>query len=270
MRDLDPGASALAYFGSELRRHRLAAGMSQGGLGQQCYVSASLVGMFEKAQRVPSRDFMRRADEALDVDVFTHMWRLVSRESHPSFFRPFAEYEQEATLLREFEPLAVPGLLQTVDYARALLARRPDTSRHQLEELVAARMDRQAVLDRDGSPMLVVLVDESVLSRTVGSREIMCSQLEVLTDACQRARVVVQLVPAASGAAAGLAGAFTIASLDGAEVAYFETAATGQVVDRSEEVAACVAYFESLRGEALSREASLELIRKWRESYEVA
>lgn len=136
-------------------------GMSQGELGQQCYVSGSLVRMFELARRVPSRDFMARADEVLGTDTFVHMWRLVSRESHPSYSRPFAEFEQEATSLRLFQPLAVSGLLQTEDYARTVLRNTsPDATPEKIEELVNARMERQGILDRSVPPTLVVLLEE--------------------------------------------------------------------------------------------------------------
>lgn len=272
MRDLDPGASALAYFGSELRRRRLAAGLSQDGLGQACYVSASLIGMFEKALRVPSRDFMGRADEALGTDAFAHMWRLVTRESHPSYFRPFAEYEQEATSLRQFAPLGVPGLLQTEDYARTVLRRAsPDSTAEEVEELVNAKLERQTILDRPISPTLIVLLDESVLSRTVGGREVMREQLAALLEAAQRPKVVLQIVPASADAGVALAGMFIIATLSDnrGDIGYFETVATGQLVDDADDVAACATAFEVLRAEALPHKPSLDLLRKRKEEFEL-
>lgn len=272
MRELDPGASALEYFGSELRRHRLAAGMSQDKLGSECLVSASLVGFFEKAQRVPSLDFMQRADATFGVDVFAAMWRLVARQSaHPSWFRQFAEIEASARLLRQFEPLAVPGLLQTEAYARAAIrAARPDYPAERVEELVAARMERQAILDGDDAPTLVVCLHEGVLTCPVGGVEVMAEQLEHLIEMSQRPKIVVQVVPQSVGAVAGLAGMFTIATLNNgdAEVVYFETVATGQLVDDGDAVAACVTAFEVLRGEALPREQSRELIRERAKEFE--
>lgn len=155
----------LAYFAAELKRHRVAAGYSQAQLGEACLTSTSLVGAIETARRMPSRDFAERADTTLGTDgTFTRPWPLVGREGHPSYFRPFAEHEASATLLREFEPLAVPGLLQTETYARALVTR-PSATADQVEELVNARIERQAVLDKESAPTLVVLLDESVLSR---------------------------------------------------------------------------------------------------------
>lgn len=270
MGEIDPGSGALPYFGSELRRRRLAAGLSQTALGQACFVSGSLIGMLETARRTPSYDLMTRADEALGADAFTPLWPLVSREGHPSYFRPYIEYENNATLLRQFEPLAVPGLLQAEDYARALLSR-PDAPPELVEELVTSRLERQKILDRAEPPMLVVLLDGRVLSRTVGSRAVMSAQLGALLEATRRPMAVIQVIPASSGAGAGLAGSFVVATPaeDGGDIVYFETTATGQVIERADDVATCVASFETLRAETWNREQSRELIRKRKEEFEL-
>lgn len=184
---------------------------------------------------------------------------------------PLAEIEARATLLRVFE-LAVPGLLQTEDYARAVLRTWPGISAERVEELVAARMQRQAILDSDEPPTLVVLLDEPILTRTVGGLEVMRVQLEALADAAQRPKVVVQVAPLSSGAVAGLGGMFIVASLadTGGDVLYFETILRGHVTDGVEEVAGSITAFEAARTEALSPEASLDLIRKHAEHYELA
>jgi transcriptional regulator with XRE-family HTH domain len=123
LRDLDPSSSVVAFFGAELRRLRSAVGISQEDLGQRISYSGSLVGMVETARRAPTRDFAERCDEALETGgVLARLWPLVSQEALPSWFRPFAELEREATSIRSWEPLVVPGLLQTEDYARALIA----------------------------------------------------------------------------------------------------------------------------------------------------
>ena len=121
-RYLDPASSVLAYFGAELRRLRAAAGISQEDLAQRISYSASLVGMIETARRAPARDFALRCDGVLDTGgTLARLWPLVSQEALPRWFRPFAEIEREATSIRTWEPLIVPGLLQTQGYARALI-----------------------------------------------------------------------------------------------------------------------------------------------------
>lgn len=201
--------------------------------------------------------------------MLARLWPLVSRESYPSWFQPFVELEREATTLREFMPLAVPGLLQTEEYARAVIrSGRPDHSDEQVEELVAGRMERQTILDRADPPMLILLIDESVLTRTVGGPEVMGAQLDALLTAAKRPRVVLQVVPTSAGADAGLAGTFVIASFaDGPDIVYFEAVATGQVVDRLEDVTASAVAYDVLRAEALPQAASLDLIRKARGEY---
>lgn len=259
-REIDPSESLLTLFGYELRRYRLAAGLSQEQLGRETLASGSLVGMIETAQRVAKLDFVERADEALETGALLYrIWRLLGRELHPSYFRPFAHIEANATLLRQFEPLAVPGLLQTQGYARAVYeTTRPDYAESQVEEFVAARMERRAILDGPDAPTLVVLLGEGVLSRMVGSRAILRTQLDALLDASKRAKVIIQVVPETTGAAAGLAGMFTLATIssNGGEVVYFETVATGQLVDRADDVAACATAFEVLR-------AQLTIARGW-------
>jgi transcriptional regulator with XRE-family HTH domain len=123
-RVLDPGSSLLAFFGAELRRRRAAAGMSQEQLGHAVNYSAALVGRVEIGERVPSPDFARRCDDVLSAEeLFAHLRDSMNSDMHafPRWFREFVEHEGEATSIREFNALAVPGLLQTEDYARALI-----------------------------------------------------------------------------------------------------------------------------------------------------
>ena len=92
-RELDPGAGTLAFFGAELRRHRIAAGLSQDDLGRAINFSGALVGRVEMAERMPSQDFAERCDEALSTGGFFGRFRdLVKREAFPSWFGPFVEY----------------------------------------------------------------------------------------------------------------------------------------------------------------------------------
>ena len=143
LRDLDPSSSVLAFFGAELRRLRGATGTSQEELGQQIAYSGSLVGMVETARRAPTRDFAERCDTALATGgVLARLWPLVSQEALPRWFRPFAEVERTATGIRSWGPMVIPGLLQTPDYARALIsAWQPGDGREAVQEQVTARMN---------------------------------------------------------------------------------------------------------------------------------
>jgi hypothetical protein len=158
--------------------------------------------------------------------------------------------------------LVVPGLLQTEDYARAILSARPDGNLADLDEQVAVRLARQAVLDRPDAPQLWCVLDEGVLHRAIGGPKVMRSQLYHLAEAAEHPKTTIQVIPY-GGAHAGLLGGFIIAHLDARPpVAYLETAAEGHVTD-SPAVANHVAIrFDRLRSEAESRASSRDLIRK--------
>ena len=107
-------------------------------------------------------------------------------------------------------------MLQTAEYARAILAADPETTEDQLDELVAARLGRQAIFDRSAPPTLWAVLDEAVLHRLIGSHKTMYDQLLDLADTSCRSNITVQIVPAEIGAHAGLLGGFAIASFDNA------------------------------------------------------
>jgi hypothetical protein len=174
------------------------------------------------------------------------------------------EIEREAVSLRWFEPLLIPGLLQTEEYARAVLAAaHPASPEDEVEGLVSARMDRQAILDQAEPPLLWVILDEGVLTRPVGGPVVMRDQIERLVKAARRPRIVLQVVPGGVGAHAGLAGQFAIASFDGPpDVVYLDNALAGQVVERPGDVARVALLYDILKAEALSPRASIELARK--------
>ena len=100
----------------------------------------------------------------------------------PGWFQQWAGIEAQATVLRWYEPLVVPGLLQTEEYARAILSARPDGNLEDLDEQVAARLARQAILDRTGAPQLWCILDEGVLHRAIGGSKVMRSQLYRLAE----------------------------------------------------------------------------------------
>jgi hypothetical protein len=157
----------------------------------------------------------------------------------------------------------VPGLLQTPEYAHAVLRTRVGATEDEIDQLVAARMERQTILDRDEPPLLWVMIDEGVMRRPVGGPEVMSHQVEHLVDMAERPSVVIQVIPSRVGAHEGLAGAFVIADFASSpSIVYLETALTGLVVERPEDVSAVMLRYETLKTEALPRAASLELLRE--------
>jgi transcriptional regulator with XRE-family HTH domain len=254
----------LSVFAEEMRLARARHCLSQDQLGDKIGYSGSLVSMIEACRRIPSLDFARRCDEATGTGgILARLQVLVAGEVYPSWFRPFAQYEAEATSLRWCESLLVPGLLQTEDYARALLSTRVGTPEEHIEQQVAARIERQAVLDRENPPLLWVLIDEGVLHRPVGGQEVMRHQIEHLTEMAERPSVVVQVISADIGAHDGVNGAFIIADFaDAPSIAYLETALTGMVIERRDQVDAVRVAYDGLRTQALPRAASARLLRE--------
>jgi transcriptional regulator with XRE-family HTH domain len=262
-RDFDQ--SALVMFARELQAARARAGMSRELLAAKINYSPSLVGMVEGCRRVPGRDFAQRCDQAFSTTgTFERMQEHLRAVPFPVWFRPFVEYEARATVLRGFEHVLVPGLAQTADYARAVLATQPNTTEERVEEFVTARLERQVILDRNQPLLLLWLVlDEAVLHREVGDSKVMHDQLVHLAELSERPNITVEVIPDTSGAHSGLLGAFAIAEFaDAPSVVYLETAAGGQIVEERSMVAGIALAFDTLRSEALPRGASRDLIRK--------
>ncbi len=176
----------------------------------------------------------------------------------PGWFADWVEIEAKATILRWWEPLLIPGLLQTEDYARAVLSTWRRDSPDEVEAKVAIRLGRQSVL---ASADFRVLLDESVLHRRIGAPEVMAMQLEHLLTMGARPNITIQVIPGAAGAYAGLTGAFAVAEVPGeSPTAYLETGVQGITVRDPTLVSSAARMFDDLRDEALSRSRSLELI----------
>jgi transcriptional regulator with XRE-family HTH domain len=267
MREIDGTASPLAFFGAELRRARNEAGLSQEQLGQRIGYSGTMVGKIETGERAPSEDIAGCCDEALGTKgLLVRIYDLARRwdGGYPSWFAGWMDRERTATSLCWWEPLLIPGLMQTADYARTLFRAWHTAEEDELEEMVATRMDRQAILGpaENGPPSLWAIIDQSVLHRRIGEAKIMYDQLGHLATLAQRPGITVQVVPADTGAHVGLLGAFIIAAGNGADTLYMESPDEGQTTEVPSVVAKLTQMFNILRAVALSPQASRELIMK--------
>jgi transcriptional regulator with XRE-family HTH domain len=271
IRELDPTAGPLDFFGAEVRRWRTAAGLSQEQLGQKVGYSGALVGKVETADRAPSQDFAQHCDQALPDagGLFLRIYQLARRwdGGYPSWFTEWVEAERRAISLHTWEPLLIPGLLQTRDYAKALFkAWRSADSEDELDRLVSARIERQAIFERPKPPSLWAVIDEGVLTRCIGSVQAMHDQLVHLVAASDRFKITIQVIPADVGAHVGLLGAFAIAGFESApSIVYMESPDVGHTTEKSSVVAKVSETFDMLRAEALPRAASRDLIRKMAE-----
>src|SRR5690606_34758935 len=174
--------------------------------------------------------------------------------------------EAAAGSIRAYEQQVVPGLLQTEEYARALIrAARPDITAEEVEKRVRVRRNRQSLLSQDDPIDLWVVLDETVVSRPVGGDAVMRDQLEYLVKAADLPNVTLQILPFEAGAHAGMDGTFTI--LDFPEpgdpaVVYAENATGGLFLEKPEELQKYVFIFDHIRAAAMRPEESVDLIAK--------
>ena len=268
--DFGPAMSPLRVFGAELRHYRTRAGLSQEQLGARVYCSGDLIGKVENGQRAPTEEFTVACDDVPELGTDGALGRLrdllrgyLKQRAYPGWFHRWPEMESSAKALRWFELVAIPGLLQTEEYARAMLRTQVMATDEDIEEMVKGRLERQAILVGDSRPMLWVILDEGVLRRPVGGPHVMHEQLTRLTEAARRPNIVVQVIPLAVGAHQGMSGNFVIADFaDAPPAVYQDTAARGQIVEDADDIGAVTVMWDTLKSEALPRSASLGLVEE--------
>jgi len=258
--------SGSEYLVKELRRLREAAGLTQEAWGDRIHFSGSHVGSVERGERPVLPDYLRAVDKAFGTALVEFYREFILGEQAPVWFRPFIEYEGQATMLRAFQPLVVPGLLQTEAYARAVFEVY-GTAGERLETAISTRIGRQEILTRDRPCHLVAVIDETLLHREVGNREVMYNQLTALVEAMKRPNVNVHMVPLGTGAYPGLDGGFTIATVDSRPVGYVEGHLSGKVVESPDDMAELERTWEAVRGYALPAQLSLDLIMRTAEKW---
>jgi transcriptional regulator with XRE-family HTH domain len=254
-------------FAEELKLARAAAGLTQEQLGNKIHNHPSLIARIETCRAVPTLDFARRCDEALGTNgVLARMQPQAKRVAFVPGFGQYLQVEEAAAMLRYWEPLVVHGLLQTEDYAQALITGTgAGDSQERVDQLVAARLERQAILDRDDPPRLCAILDDSVLRYEIGGHDVMRGQLEHLIEMAGRPTIALHVIPDGAGAHPGLLGSMMIAGFadhDRPDVAYLESPLAGWLVEDASDVAQVVLLYDTLRGEALSQRASAELLAK--------
>lgn len=263
-RELDPSASPLDYYGFELRRAREGARLTLAQLGSIVFCTGSLIGQIETAARVPQRDFSERLDAALGTDgLFSRLVGLVLRSQLPSWFQPYAEMEAMATSICTYQAQVVYGLLQTPEYARAVL----DAGlTERVDEQVAARLERQRILTREQPPLVWVVLDEVVLHRPFGGREVMREQLKRLLTLQEHREVRVQVLPFGVGQHPATAGGFNVLRFDDhPDLVYSENYDSGYMSANPRVAKDCSHRYDHLQAAALSLEDSAKLIARVRE-----
>ncbi|RPE43734.1 helix-turn-helix protein [Streptomyces sp. Ag109_O5-1] len=202
-------------YGEELRLRRMAAGLTQGELGELVVCSPTLISHFEAGRRLPKSDDARRIDRALKTDGFFERWLEDLDSKYNDYFAAVAELEKQATLIQQFALSLVPGLFQTEDYASALFrAYRPTYTAEELDGFLVNRTKRRRILDGPQQPVVWTLLDESVLRRRVGGSQVMAVQPHKIADMDEAGRLRLHVLPYGVGAHALLQSYLTLMSFE--------------------------------------------------------
>ncbi|HZR52449.1 MAG TPA: helix-turn-helix transcriptional regulator [Streptosporangiaceae bacterium] len=264
-------------LGAELRRLRVAHGFKLDEIAGRLGVVASTLSRIEKGKAPIRTSYLRNLLDWYEVTDPGAKQLLVdmAREGHrkgwwadyddvlPSGFDVFVGLEAEAKAVRVYEANFVPGLLQTRDYAMAILhGLHPRDSEEQIERLVELRLLRQRKLDEETPLDLWLILDEAAIRRCIGGSVVMRRQLEHLIKAGAWPNVGLQILPFEAGAHAGLDGPFSILQFDlgDPDVACIESAGGIVYLEKDREVRSCAEVFDRLRASALSPEASVALL----------
>lgn len=270
--NLDPSSSPWAAYGTQLRRSRKAKGLSQAQLGRLIGYSATYVSYLERGQRPATLHISVAADAALETGgTLELMWWSLRHAALVEGFPEFAGHEARADELRMFEPNVIPGLFQTAEYAAALAmadVRRGSITQGQAEERVAflATRPRQQLFLRNPTPVVYAILDESCLRRPVGGREVLSAQLRHLEELSERPSIIMQVAPFELAERAPFTLAMTLLTLpDRTLLGYSESLQRGLLERDISATRAWEKGYDRFQVEALSRAASLDMIRAVRE-----
>jgi transcriptional regulator with XRE-family HTH domain len=247
-------------LGKRLRTLREQAGVSFEDAARAIEVTPLTVRRIEKAEvglRIPYvRELLvTYGVPAQEIDDFLELareanqpgWWYKYRDVLPEWFKAYVSLESEATVIRLYEPHYVPGLLQTHDYAAALLhVGFPNESKEDIDRRVSLRLKRQDLLVKSDAPAVWAILDETVLRRPVGGTEVMRAQIDRMLESLEQPKVRIQIMPLAVGAHPGAFGPFHHFRFGFSElpdVVYSENLTGAVYVDRPEDV---VSYLEVL------------------------
>jgi hypothetical protein len=246
-----------------LRQSRLDAGYdSHGTLAKKLNVSRPVITRAENAAHPVPSDAVLAAWAGVTgvaLDTLTDLARR-AKSGTPDWFMSYRQAEAEASILRCWSPLLVPGLLQTESYMRVVLSVE-DYSAGELDELVSARLERQSVI---GRAFLTAIIDQHVLQRLIGSPAVMAEQTAHLADLAERPRIALHVIP--EGANVGLWGALYLATRDNTVTVCLP--ALEDVTSTAGDLVGKAAWaFERILGSAMPRTESADFIRAMEERW---
>ncbi|WPW27995.1 helix-turn-helix transcriptional regulator [Streptomyces atratus] len=252
-------------YGKLLQHLRKRAELNQQALGDAIGYSLEQVASVEQGRRPAKEAFTVAADRVLAAGgVLEVLQADVDRAKLPQFFRNFALIEAEVLSRFSYDPLLVPGLLQTEAYARAVFGGHcPPFSDDIIDQHTEARLSRQKLLTRDPLAELSFIIGEEALRNPVGGAEVMREQWQRLLEVGRLRTVEVQVMPAGLGFHPGLDGPFVLVETKQLRrLGYIESQEVPSVVSDPAEVSAFGLRYGKLRSQALNVEASARLIER--------
>ncbi|MFH9010671.1 helix-turn-helix domain-containing protein [Streptomyces sp. NPDC017943] len=267
--EVDPddewGVAVIATVGRQLKLRREGAGMRAAAFGTAVGYGEDMVYKVEGGKRIPRQDYLVRADEVLGAGgLIAATWEDVKRVRYPKRVRELAKLEEQAVEIGVYECISVAGLLQTPEHARALFESwQPAYSPDEVERLVAARMARQAVLERSPAPSFSFVQEEATLRRPVGGTMVWRRQLERLLEVGQLRHVRLQVMPTSSEAHPGLNGRIEVLKFaDGTAVGRSDGAFSGRPSTEAKQVRILELRYGTIRAQALPPRESLAFIEQ--------
>ncbi|MEU7566334.1 helix-turn-helix transcriptional regulator [Streptomyces fradiae] len=257
--------------GKQVKLLRERAGLTQRELGDRLGYSEDLVSSLERGRRTPQREFLEAADEVLDAGGLLRATiedveraKAKARVRHPAWFRDYARLEREAVEINFYNCHDIPGLFQTERRIRALYEmRKPLLDEETVEQRVVSRLARQDILTQWPPPMITAVVEEVVLQRPLGERDVHSEQLEQLLRLARLRNVELQVMPTGRTQHAGMGGSFILLTPKGKpQLGYVEAQSSSRLVTDAEEARIMAARYGSIRAQALTMQESLALIEK--------
>ncbi|KAB2973300.1 MULTISPECIES: helix-turn-helix domain-containing protein [unclassified Streptomyces] len=263
-------------LGQELRRLRELKGMTAEEVAERLLVSQSKISRLENGRRSISQRDVRDLCGVYEVEdhrIVDSLMQMAKDSRQQGWWHSFGDIpysvyiglETDAASLRVYDPQVVPGLLQTKQYAEALIAGAlPETAPTEIEKRVQVRMRRQERISTEENPLrLWTVLDEAALRRVVGNRNLMRDQLEQLVEQSLLPHVTVQVIPFDMGAHPGLNGQYAILEFPDAadsSVVYIEGVTSDLYLEKANDVQKYSVMYEHLRAQALNVEQSRQFI----------
>ncbi|MER7044477.1 helix-turn-helix domain-containing protein [Streptomyces jumonjinensis] len=266
--DVDPDdeiAPAVEMAGAQLKAWREGAGKRVVEFGLLIGYSEDLIRKIERGARIPRPEYLDKADSALNAEGrISAMKKVMAEARYPKKIRELAKLEAQAVERSAYGSHNLHGLLQTEEYARALIGtRRPAHSPDEVERGVAARVARQSLFERSPAPELSFIQEEVTLRRPIGGRMVLRRQLERLLEVAQLRNVEIQVMPTAANGHAGMDGAIEVLKFgDGTAVGRCEGEFNGRPVSDPKQLRIIELRYGIIRGQALTPRESMAFIEQ--------